>query len=185
MHWGLPVEKEQQSTADEKAKLKDGLPNSRNAKDNNQSGKHHFRGKKGTCTSDSVVTHGSNHMSTLAAITPNKTAPPKDTSSTPRMSKKEKECHFAEGLCLECHEHGHISCNCPKKQKAESNKKGKPPDVPMYRVTPAVGTSADLSALAEESGVLGTLLLAYVDFDCDSLPDLLSVSDNDTDAGVD
>ena len=101
------------------------------------------------------------------------------------MSDKERERHFAEGLCLECHETGHISSNCPKKRKVKSTKKGKPPGVPMYGVTPEVGTSADLSALAEESGVSGTLSLAYIDFDCDSLPDLQSISDDDTDDNED
>lgn len=34
----------------------------------------------------------------------------------PKMSQEECDWHFAEGLCLNCHEPGHKACECPKLQ---------------------------------------------------------------------
>lgn len=171
--------REQHALIDEKAKSKNGPPSKTDQSDRS-SVRRGFKHKNGRTSRDK-----GNGASSSAAVSPSKASGVKDANSPPHMSEKEKERHFAEGLCLECHESGHIRRNCPKLQKVKSAKKGKPPGVPMYSVAPEVGTSDDLRELAAESGVTGTLSSAYIDVcwdespasdDGNSMPTLQSVS---------
>jgi Retroviral aspartyl protease/Zinc knuckle len=69
--------------------------------------------------------------------------------SRPQLSEKEKSELLAAGKCFKCKEVGHLARNCPQGSFVKSDKSGKAPGLPTYRIGLELNQIKEIDKLRE------------------------------------
>jgi Zinc knuckle len=86
------------------------------------------------------------------------------------MSEKERNELLAAGKCFKCKEPGHLARNCPHSTFVKSDKSGKAPGLPSYKIGIDLAEVDELRELADTTKELHDIPCRAISFDLDKDP---------------